>query len=198
MTHEAGTVKFNIMKHHGLGDDLDAEKVMKEDGYDKALEAELETEFTKVDLGRLEAQTVSASAITSATTSNDQSDNVTQEDSIQLEHQAASEKTTEKPMLDSPEPDKQTLEGVKSEKVEDMRSDTQDATKRKEEEEETHQLRGSCAGGEKQSQKEETPDEIKKNEYNGGEASTTKGSMQTATSDQEQGTPKLLTSGADK
>ena len=196
LTHEAGAVKFNIMKHQGHGDDLDAEKAMKEDGYDKALEAELETEFTKVDLSKLEAQTVSASAITSATPSNDQNYNVAQEDSVRLEPQAASEKTTKKSVLDSPESDKQILEGVESEKVEDNQSDIQNATKNKEEEE-THQLRGSCVDGEKQSQKEETPEEIKKHKSNGGEASTTKGSMQTVTSNQEQDPPMLLTSSAD-
>ena len=112
------------MKYHGLSDNIDP-KTVKEDGHYKALEHKLETEFTKVDLDKLEAQPVSASPVMPAINSNDQAANVNQDNpiafavavsetssrepkQIQLELQA-----TKKQTLHLPESSKLTLEEVK-------------------------------------------------------------------------------------
>lgn len=180
--HDPGTIKFNVMKHEDHDDDLN------EEGYDKALEAEMETLFEKVDLGELEAQPVSTSPVMSATTSADQATDVIWDDPTAVTV-AASE-------AGSVEPKKQTLEEDKlTEKVGDIHSGVQEATKRNGEEEKASQTTKSGIHGAKQNQKEQaTPNKPKKSESNGDEASTTKGSTQAVTSDEDQVAPVLLAS----
>ena len=203
-TSDQGILKLGPMKHHELGKVLDQEAT-QEGVCVKTMEAEMETELTKVDLAEMEAKQANLSTLSSAATSPDQRTHSFQEESVALivhvpddgyddpkdivlDIQGASMTATEIWKSDPPQSNagygKQTQDDMETEKVQELHPASFNEAE-KDARKVMQQLKAVGVEDGKHDSEEVECEEIRINDFTGDEVPATNVSLEAVMSDQD-------------